>query len=185
MGKLYSTSQEYLEDYNDLRDGYYEYFVAGEHVNLQTIFSDRSGWIRVIEVDWDNNYHLNDEEVKDIKLSDVHINQLMTTHNEYNIMAKVDRFKWPFNEWLEYPFKMYVHNSMERFSSVTPAMDIKNSNLLSIDLNQPPVKTWQQPSENIGFGIDAGDTFLAYGDRNRNGFIQSFSGTGKGAVYVR
>jgi len=185
MDKKYSSSYDYLCDYHYLKDGYYEYFVGGEHVNLQTVFSDGSGWIRVAEVDWDNNNHLNDQKVKDVKLSDAQINQLMTKNNEYNIMAKVDCFKWPFNEWLEFPFKMYVHNSIEKFSSITPAMDIKNSNLLSIDPNSSPIRVWQQPSENIGFGIDAGDTFLAYGDHNRNGFVQSFSGTGKGALYVR
>lgn len=182
----FTNSYQYLEAYNDLRDGYYEYWIDGRSELIQTRFSDKSGWMKVVDVDWNSKEHINEDHVRNIKLSDHAINQLRSYHYDSNVMAEINCVKAPFNEWVEYPLRMYVHYSMDRFSSVEYVRDITNANLVSLHPSKNFVSTWQgENNHNIGFGSDHGDTFFAYGDETRDGFVQSFSGAGKGAVFVR
>jgi hypothetical protein len=183
----FTNSKQYLEKYNNLKDGYYEYTISGFKRNLYTKFEDRSGWIRVVVVDWNNRDHINRDEVVDIKLNDYNINFLRSDDYEYNIMASAEVFKEPFNEWLRYPHNMYVHKSMSEFNSVELAKNIPNSNLVSIDINAKPLAIYQD-NQDLCFGGGSsgiGDTFFAYGRAARNGMVQSFCGSARGAVYVR
>lgn len=161
---------------------YKKYTVFGHTFDLLTI----GEWKRVAVIDWNTNEHLNSNYVHNIKLDDAVINELLTNQHEYSIWCTVDSWKQPFNQWQSWPHSMYVHNSIERFSSVDPAHSIKNANLLSTSLDQPPVNTdMNYDTGTIGFGFAAGDTFWGYGDKNRSGFVQHFSGAGRGSVYVR
>jgi hypothetical protein len=174
-----------MEKYSNLHNGYYEYTVDNEVLNLYTRFEDNSGWIRVITVDWNSNTHLTENSILDIKLSDYQINLLRTQSFEYNVLAEVDAFKSPFNEWLRYPHTMFIHNSMSEFSSTLPAISIVNSNLVNTKDSTPPYAI-KQDALSIGFGSgNLGDTFFSLGCENRNGFFQSFSGAGRGSVFVR
>lgn len=179
------NSREYLEKYKNLKNGYYDYTVEGYEYNLYTIFEDNSGWIRVVIVDFNNQSHLTEEQVTDVKLHDGVINQLRTDC-EYNVLASAEVFKKPYNEWLQYPHNMYVHRSMKYFSSIKNTMNNQGSTLVSFNISTPPMQ-YIKPSEiDIGFGSGkVGDTLFAYGSIGQNGFFQSFSGSGRGAVYVR
>ena len=183
--KTYSSPYQYLEQFSDLSDGYYEYYVANQSLNLYTHFENKECWVKVITVN-DNQEHLNEDAVDNIKLSDEIINILRTDHFSYSIMAEVEHYQRPYNDWLQYPFRTYIHNSMERFSSITPAIEIKNSNLVSTRTSADPCRIQQVGNSTIGFGeMNCGDTFFGYGSTQSNGFVQSFSGTGTGTVYVR
>lgn len=184
MSNKFSHSYEYLEKYKDLKDGFYSYYIHGEYHNIMTRFSDGSGWMRVVEVDWNSVDHIDDDAVHDVKLSDADINFLLTDNFEYSILAEVDRMKWPYNEYATWPLRMYVHNSIVEFSSVSKVIDIRGANLVSLDENQKPIECLTN-SDEIGFGTSIGDTLVSYGATNKNGFVQSFCGAGKGAVYVR
>lgn len=165
-----------------MQGSYKTYNILGDNFELLTI----GDWIRVCVVDWNNKDHLNDQYVHNIKLGDFYINQLMTKKKEYNIMCTVDSWRTPFNHWMPWPSPMYVHNSIETFSSTVPAYTINNSNLLSTSEDQPPVEVnMDHDHSTIGFGFAAGDTFYGYGDWNKAGFTQHFSGPGRGSVFVR
>jgi hypothetical protein len=183
----FSNSRQYLEKYKNLKDGYYEYLINGTTRNLYTKFEDSSGWIRVVVIDWDNRDHVNRDEIVNVKLNDHDINFLRSDEFDYNIMASAEIFKDPFNEWIRYPHNMYVHKSMIEFNSISLASAIPNSNLVSIDLNAPPLAIYQD-TQDIGFGGGSsgiGDTFFAYNREGRNGLVQSFCGSARGAIYVR
>lgn len=183
--KKFSSPYEYLKLEYDLNNDYYEYYIAGQHLNLYTHFENKECWVKVVTVG-NNQAHMNEDAVDDVKVSDEIINILRTDTFTYSMMAEVEEYQRPYNEWLSYPFRMYVHNSMEHFSSITPAIEIKNSNLVSVDINMPPVNISQNYNTTIGFGdMTCGDTFFGYGGKNMNGFTQSFSGSGSGSVYVR
>lgn len=182
MKTNYTTQSGNQEGLLIMEGKYVRYNILGDNFELLTI----NGWIRVVTVDWSNNDHLNAEYVHGIKLSDAHINALMTKEHEYNIMCTVDAWRPPFNQWQAWPHTMYVHNSIERFSSVDPANSIANANLVSTTLDASPVSTdLKYDGSTIGFGFAAGDTFYGYGARDKLGFTQHFSGPGRGAVYVR
>ena len=182
----YTNALDYQAKFDNLKNGYYEYYVCGEHLNLLTVWDQGIPWIRVVEVDWNNNDHINDGAVQNIKPDDEVINLLRTSEYEYNVCATVDRFQVPTNLWLNYPHIMYVHQSMERFSSTSSVLEIPNSNCISFDQYQPPHKVDNQWDVNtVGFGTTQGDQYFAYGRTDRNGFVQDFSGAGKGVVYVR
>jgi hypothetical protein len=184
--RKFKNSYEYQCHFNDLSDGLYDYEICGQDVQLFTIFSDKSGWVKVVDVLLNNNLHINSEWVDDVKISDEMINQLRTDHYEYTTRAEVDCFRPQQNEWLKYPYSMYIHKTMDRFSSVTYAYDIKNSDLVSMRLEDHPIKIKQFKNESVGFGdLNSGDTIFTYGAINKNGFYQSFSGSGNGRVYVR
>lgn len=139
-------------------------------------------WKRVAVVDWNNNDHLNSEAVKDVKLSDQDINELMV---KGDIWCQVDAWRSPYNSWLPWPHDMFVHD-IEFFSSVIPANKIKNASRLSYGTRDNPVECDMTfDNSTLGFGFAAGDTFWGYGDWNKPGFTQHFSGAGRGAVYVR
>ncbi len=179
-----NNSRQYLEKYTNLRNGYYDYKIDGIDYNLYTMFEDNSGWIKVVTVNAENNFHLTEESVIDVKLHDGIINQLRTDY-EYNVMASAIQFKLPYNEWLRYPHNMYVHKTMEHFSSVKSTIENPGSNFISFDVNKPPM-TIRANDTSLGFGNGTvGDTVFAYGRHGYNGFFQSFSGAGYGAVYVR
>jgi hypothetical protein len=179
------NSKEYLKKYENLKNGYYEYKIDGYVHNLYTIFEDRTGWIKVSTVDANNNHHLNHDNVTNVKVHDGVINLLRTDY-EYNVMAKVNYFNLPFNEWLRYPHIMYVHSSMTEFHSTKTTAENPNSTFVSFDLNSPPMKNIRPNDINIGFGNgNVGDTLFSYGCNGRNGFFQSFSGSGSGELYVR
>lgn len=181
----YNNSYDYLQKFDNLKNGFYEYQVNGNNITAYTVFEDRSGWIRVSIVDWNSQSHLNAGSVQDVKIDDDAINSLRTTHHEYNVKAEAHSFKAPFNDWLRYPHTLFVHNTMQKFSSVERASSIKNSNLVSLDENSKPIAI-RQGFKSIGFGDgNCGDTFYAYGCDNQNGFYQSFSGAGLGYVFVR
>ena len=42
-----------------------------------------------------------------------------------------------------------------------------------------------QGDGSIGFGFAGGDIFYGYGNLDKSGFVQDFSGAGRGSVYVR
>ena len=181
----FTTAWDYKKQYDTLKDGYYEYYVCGEYINLLTIWENGIPWIRVVEVDWNNRDHINADAVRDIKPDDEVINQLRTYNTAYNLMAQVDKFKIPTNLWLTYPHRMFVHSRMERFSSVDNVSLITGSNLLSFtELDAPQKVNIQWDDHTVGFGTTQGDQFFAYGS-SKDGFCQDFSGSGKGAVYVR
>jgi len=180
----YHNSKQYLDRFENLQNGFYEYRVDNTVVNLYTIFEDRSGWICTTVVDWNNNLHCTEAAVDNVKPHDYVINQLRTDQ-EYNVMAVAEVFKRPFNEWLRYPHIMYVHNSMKEYSSTRITSEIENSNMISFDLNQPPTRVGHS-ARTIGFGNgQVGDTVFGFGGIDSDGFFQSFSGSGRGLVYVR
>lgn len=182
---IFRNSYQYLEKYDKLKNGFYEYQINDAKHSLYTIFENRSGWIKVVDVNWNNNLHLNENSVNDVKISDDSINLLRTNHFDYNVMASAENFKSPMNDWLRYPNNIYIHKSMEYFSSITPAMNINNSNYVSLELSKSPMKIYQL-EQDIGFGSGScGDTFFSFGSKNYNGFYQNFSGPGKGSVFVR
>ena len=188
MANKFSSSYQYLEAYNNLQNGHYEYNVAGQTVELYTIFENNEGWIRAVDISSENNLHINEQFVPGVKQSDEVIDALLTTNFEYSIMTVADTFGANANDrWLTYPRYMYVHSSIERFSSTTPSHDIENSCLLSLDSNTPPLNVMLDAVRNTyAFGNgNIGDTFFGYGSNIGNGFFQSFSGPGKGSVYVR
>lgn len=183
--KRYKNSSDYLTEFNNLVDGNYEYTVGNEVVSLYTIFSDRSGWIEVVNVSGSTDMHLNADAVDGVKLSDEMINILRTDKYKYNVRASAETFTPRNNEWLTYPHTMYVHNSMSTFSSVLQTCNNPNSNLVSVSVDADPIRL-RQGVNSIGFGeSDCGDTFFSYGSRNHNGFYQSFSGNASGKVYIR
>lgn len=174
-----------MENYSNLTNGYYEYTLDNEVLNLYTRFEDNSGWIRVVTVDWNNSDHLIANSIPDIKLCDYQINLLRTQSFEYNVLAEVDAFKSTFNEWLRYPHTMFIHNSMAEFNSTALAKNITNSNVVSLTETDRPMSI-KQDEQSLGFGSgNLGDTFFSLGCENRNGFFQSFSGAGRGSVFVR
>lgn len=183
----FEHSRDYLAKYETLKNGYYEYKINGEYYkHIYTEFEDRSGWMRVSVIDWSNKEHINADEVWNVKLSDNDINILLSKDHTYSIKAVAEIYKWPFNEWIRYPHCLYVHNSIEKFSSIDYAKNIKNSNLVSLDDQSDPILV-DQHSADLGFGSSQGDTFFAYGGSGDVdlGLFQSFSGPGRGAVFVR
>lgn len=160
---------------------YVTYNVLGETYKLLTI----GDWKRVVSVSYCNNDHLNPDQVPNVKVSDAVINALLTNNHEYSIWCTVDQWVAPFNEWQPLPHNMYVHNSIERWDSSARSEDIPGSNLLSQSLDQMPVETNNSNDGSQTFGFAGGDIFYGYGDANKNGFTQHFSGAGRGAVYVR
>ena len=133
----------------------------------------------------DNREHLTSYGIPGIKLDDIEINQLRS-NDYYNFKVTVTDFAKPKNDWIDYPYTMYLTKDY-KFSSVKPACEIPNSNVISLSENKDPI-TITQKSGSIGFGCgDCGDTFFAYGsaDENRNGLFQSFSGVGTGFIWIR
>ena len=185
MPNRFHTSAEYLASYEGLKDGYYEYWVDGTAHLLFTRMEDESGWIRVATVDWNTQDHIDDDFVPNIKPSDDIINALRTDVHDFNVLAEAHQFKSPFNEWVRYPVQVTVHNTMERFSSVDQVSDIKHANRVSFNGNKVLDVYQHAHSRNIGFGTDQGDSYFAYGNENRMGFAQEFSGSGRGEVFVR
>jgi hypothetical protein len=181
----FSNSKSYMEKYSNLTNGYYEYTIDSTVVNLYTRFEDNSGWIRVITVDWNRSEHLTANSIPDIKLHDYQINLLRSQLFEYNVLAEADAFKSPFNDWLRYPHTVYIHNTMTEFNSTALANTIPNSNAVSLKDSGRPIVI-KQDDQSIGFGSgNLGDTFFSLGCEDRKGFFQSFSGAGRGSVFVR
>lgn len=181
----FPNSKSYMENYNNLTNGYYEYTVGGEVLNLYTRFEDKSGWIRIVTVDWNSSEHLTTNSIPDAKLNDYQINLLRSLDFEYNVLAEADAFKAPFNDWLRYPHTMYIHNTMTEFSSTALAHTVPNSNVVSLKESTRPIAI-KQDDRSVGFGSgNLGDTFFSFGCEGRNGFFQSFSGAGRGSVFVR
>ena len=171
-----------LEGQLAMEGKYKNYTVFGHSFDILTVRE----WKRVAVVDWNSNDHLTADYVHNIKLSDAVINELLTNKHEYSIWCTIDSWKSPFNQWQPWPHSMYVHNSIERFSSIDPAHTILNANLLSASLDDSPTHTdMKHDSGTIGFGFAAGDIFYGYGDTSKAGFTQHFSGPGRGSVYVR
>lgn len=133
----------------------------------------------------DNRDHLTSYGIPGIKLDDIEINQLRS-NDYYNFKVTVTDFAKPKNDWIDYPYTMYLTKDY-KFSSVKPADEIPNSNIISLSEDDDPI-TISQKSGSIGFGCgDCGDTFFAYGsaNENRNGLFQSFSGVGTGFIWIR
>ena len=170
-----------LEGQLTMQGNYQKYNILGESYDLLTI----GDWKRVVVVSDLNNYHLNADYVKNVKLSDEAINSLMTNDYEYNIWCTVDYWQPPFNPWQPWPNNLYIHNSIERFDSTTLAKNIPNSNLISTHLDRDPIRADNQGDGSIGFGFAGGDIFYGYGNLDKSGFVQDFSGAGRGSVYVR
>ena len=180
---VFNTAWDYINKYNDLENGYYEYFVNGEFHHLLTIWCPDTGpWIRVVEVDWNNNNHCTQESVKDIKPHDDIIRGLITDQ-DYNARATVDVFKSPFNKWIRYPHNQYMHINNWHSENVVQQT---NNNLISLDYtDKPHLINVEWCPDVINFGITQGDQYFGYGQQSRFGFVQDFSGAGKGSVYVR
>ena len=132
----------------------------------------------------DNREHLTKHGIPGKKLDDIEINQLRS-NDYYNLKITVTDFGHPKNDWISYPYTMYLTKDY-KFSSVKPAEDIPNSNLVSLSEDEEPIAIAQKPGS-IGFGSgDCGDTFFAYGaEANSNGLFQSFSGPGTGLLWIR
>lgn len=176
----YSSPWDYLNNYTGLRDGYYEYYINGEHYSLITHWCATTGpWVRVVEVDWNNNHHCSSDAVVDIKPHDTVINSLLSKQ-KYNCKAVVEKFKDPTNTWLQYPHVQYIQiQTWNSEGAVT-------NNCISLDYNSEPRTVNTQWDVNAyNFGTSQGDQYFAYGHSNKPGFVQDFSGAGKGAVYVR
>ena len=177
---VFSSPWQYLDTYKDLKDGYYEYYIAGDYYSFITHWCKKTGpWVRIVEVDWNNNQHCDTDAVDDVKPHDDVIQQLLTKQR-YNCKAVVDKFKQPTNTWLTYPHIQYMY--IEKWSSDQPV----NNNIVSFDFNSDPKQVNTEWDLGVfNFGTAQGDQYFAYGHSNRNGFVQDFSGAGKGVVYVR
>jgi hypothetical protein len=143
-----------------------------------------NGWVCVGVIN-NNREHLTSHSVPGIKLSDLEINELRS-NDYYNLKVIVTDFVKPKNNWIVYPYVMYLTKDY-KFSSVLNAIEIPHSNVISLSEDSDPI-TIHQKNASIGFGCgDCGDTFFAYGstDKNRNGLYQSFSGSGSGFIYIK
>ena len=132
-----------------------------------------------------NREHLTEHGIPGIKLDDIEINQLRS-NDYYNFKVTVTDFAKPKNNWINYPYTIYLTKDY-KFSSVLPAIEIPYSNVISLSEDSDPI-TIHQKNASLGFGCgDCGDTFFAYGstDKNRNGLYQSFSGSGTGFIYIK
>ena len=183
--KRYSSPYEYLDQNVNLDNGYYEYYIAGQHLNLYTCFDNQEPWLKVIDIDHESDSHINSSAVDGVKVSDDVINSLITKNHEYSIMAVADKFTSTYNEWLTYPHRIYVHNTIERWASDVLAIDIPNSNLLSLNTHSKPIAI-ASDNQSLSFGsCRLGDTFFCYGRKGQPGLAQAFTGPGSGSIWIR
>lgn len=150
------------------------------------LFNLVDGWM-CVGIIGDSREHLTSYGVPGVKLDDIEINQLRKRSTRYyNFKVTVTDFKKPKNDWIDYPYTLYLTKDY-KFSSTQNANEIPNSNVISLSENEDPI-TIKQKLGSIGFGCgDCGDTFFAYGsvDENRTGLFQSFSGSGMGHIWIK
>ena len=143
------------------------------------------GWICVGLISSDSRKHINEDAVKNVKLSDDEINSLRSDAY-YNFKIVADDFLKPKNDWVQYPYTLYLTNDYVS-SSVKNADEIEYSNRISLSLATDPIDIYQKKGS-IGLGCgNCGDTFFSYGavDEDRMGLYQSFSGFGSGSIWIR